>query len=307
VAWHTGFPPSPAAAAQIAEHAWRPSVEAPAQQHADFWESHPQDGRREPGRKAPARLGAIFDFQAEMAVLYWVRPLAPRFPKMRRKQHAAFRQVSYRAGHRGNPMRSRSIDALWMGSAFCAALALAVGVIIALGAEQRGVDAAVAATARLMFLLFWPAYSGGALVALFGSAFQPLKRHAREFGLAFAAALLVHLSLVGDLCLIGAAPGVPTFVFFGAGAVWAYLLALFSFPRLHLALGPRNWWLLSNLGMSYLAYAFIADFLKQPLHGGIKHVVEYLPFAVLSLAGPSLRLAAFAQRIRRSSRDSPHN
>jgi hypothetical protein len=203
-------------------------------------------------------------------------------------------------------VRSRSIDALWIFSAVCAALTLAASVTIALGAKQRGIDAALAATARLMFLLFWPAYSGGALVALFGAVFQPLKQHAREFGLAFASALLVHLGLVAVLCLIGAAPDAATFVFFGIGAAWAYLLALFSIPRLRLALGPRNWWLLSNVGMNYVAYAFIVDFLQQPLHGGVKHIIEYLPFAVLSLAGPGLRLAAYMQRIGRSWRNSSH-
>ena len=203
-------------------------------------------------------------------------------------------------------MRSRSIDALWMFSAVCAALTLAASVTIALGAKQSGIDAALAATARLMFLLFWPAYSGGALVALFGAVFQPLKQHAREFGLAFASALLVHLGLVAVLCLIGAAPDAATFIFFGIGAAWAYVLALFSIPRLRLALGPRNWWLLSNVGMNYVAYAFIVDFLQQPLHGGVRHIIEYLPFAVLSLAGPGLRLAAYMQRIGRSWRNSSH-
>lgn len=203
-------------------------------------------------------------------------------------------------------MRSRSIDALWIFSAVCAALTLAASVTIALGAKQSGIDAALAATARLMFLLFWPAYSGGALVALFGAVFQPLKQHAREFGLAFASALLVHLGLVAVLCLIGAAPDAATFIFFGIGAAWAYVLALFSIPRLRLALGPRNWWLLSNVGMNYVAYAFIVDFLQQPLHGGVRHIIEYLPFAVLSLAGPGLRLAAYMQRIGRSWRNSSH-
>lgn len=203
-------------------------------------------------------------------------------------------------------MRSRSIDALWMGSAFCAALALAIGVIVISGAEQRGIGAAMAATARLMFLLFWPAYSGGALVVLFGSAFQPLKELAREFGLAFAAALLVHLGLVGVLCLIGSAPALATFTFFGVGAAWVYLLALFSIPALRLALGSKGWWLLSNVGMNYVAYAFIVDFVKQPFQGGVKHMVEYLPFAVLSLAGPSLRLAAYAHGIWRSRKNSDH-
>jgi hypothetical protein len=193
-----------------------------------------------------------------------------------------------------------------MFSAVCAALTLAASATIALGAKQSGIDAALAATARLMFLLFWPAYSGGALVALFGAVFQPLKQHAREFGLAFASALLVHLGLVAVLCLIGAAPDAATFIFFGIGAAWAYVLALFSIPRLRLALGPRNWWLLSNVGMNYVAYAFIVDFLQQPLHGGVRHIIEYLPFAVLSLAGPGLRLAAYMQRIGRSWRNSSH-
>jgi hypothetical protein len=201
-------------------------------------------------------------------------------------------------------VRSRSIDALWMFSAVCAALTLAASVTIALGAKQSGIDAALAATARLMFLLFWPAYSGGALVALFGAVFQPLKQHAREFGLAFASALLVHLGLVAVLCLIGAAPDAATFIFFGIGAAWAYVLALFSIPRLRLALGARNWWLLSNVGMNYVAYAFIVDFLQQPLHGGVRHIIESLPFAVLSLAGPGLRVAAYMQRIGRSWRNS---
>jgi hypothetical protein len=194
-------------------------------------------------------------------------------------------------------MKLRSIEAMWMGSAFCAAAALATAVIAILGMEQRGIHAALAATARLAFLLFWPAYSGGALVSLFGTAFQPFKRHAREFGLAFVSALLVHLSLVAWLCLIGAAPGASTFVVFGIAAAWAYFLALFSIPSLHEALGPRRWWLLNNVGMNYLACAFILDFLKEPLGGGVRHVVEYLPFLTLAIAGPGLRVAALARRL----------
>jgi hypothetical protein len=190
----------------------------------------------------------------------------------------------------------RPTEAMFMGSAFCAALALAVGVLAVRGVDEKGVHAALVTTARLFFLLFWPAYTGGALVTLFGSRFGPLKRHAREFGLAFASALSVHLGLVGLLCLIGAAPSQATFVFFGGAAACAYLLALFSIPKLHQALGARYWRLLNVVGMNYLAYAFIVDFVKLPLGGSLGHVAEYLPFAFLSLAGPSLRLAAFAKR-----------
>jgi hypothetical protein len=70
----------------------------------------------------------------------------------------------------------------------------------------------------------------------------------REFGLAFSSALLVHLGLVGLLSLIGAAPAVGVFIFFGIAAAWAYLLALFSIPRLHQALGRKYRWLLISSG-----------------------------------------------------------
>ena len=73
---------------------------------------------------------------------------------------------------------------------------------------------ALKATARLSFLLFWPAYVGGALTTLFGPAFEGLKQRGRDFGLAFASAHLVHIALVTWLVHIGAAPSIRTFVFF---------------------------------------------------------------------------------------------
>jgi hypothetical protein len=51
-------------------------------------------------------------------------------------------------------------------------------------------------TARWSFLLFWMAYTGSAMGALFGPAFEVLARRGREFGLAYAAAHLIHLGLV---------------------------------------------------------------------------------------------------------------
>jgi hypothetical protein len=47
-------------------------------------------------------------------------------------------------------------------------------------------------TVRFSFLLFWPAYAGSALWALFGQTFLPLKRRGREFGLAFASVHRPH-------------------------------------------------------------------------------------------------------------------
>jgi hypothetical protein len=192
-----------------------------------------------------------------------------------------------------------------MGSAFCAALGLAALVLVILGPGVRGTIVALKLTARLSFLLFWSAYTAGAMAALFGPAFEPLKRHAREFGLAFASAHLVHLALVAWLTYIGAAPARGVFVFFGVAALWIYLLALFSISRLQQALGSKGWWFLRVVGLNYIAYAFAKDFLGDQQIGNIKYMVGYLPFAVLSVVGPLLCLAAFVQRAVRMQNDPP--
>jgi hypothetical protein len=160
----------------------------------------------------------------------------------------------------------------------------------------KGTILALKLTARLSFLLFWCAYTAGAMAVLFGPAFDPLKRHSREFGLAFASAHLVHLALVAWLTYIGAAPPRGVFVFFGVAALWVYLLALFSIPRLQQSLGSKGWWLLRFVGLNFIAYAFAKDFLGYRQFGSVKYLVGYFPFAVLSIAGPLLCLAAFVHR-----------
>jgi hypothetical protein len=189
-----------------------------------------------------------------------------------------------------------------MVTAIAANLLLAAIILVARGAGVHGTKTALAATARVAFLWFWVAYAGGALTTLFGATFLPLKQHGREFGLAFAAALLIHLCLVAWLCWIGAAPQIGVFIVFGTAAAFTFLLALFSFGNLHAVLGPRWWWLLRIVGMNFILYAFLKDFMHGPLHGvGIKHVVEYLPFTTMAAAAPLLRIAAWVR-----ARRGPH-
>jgi hypothetical protein len=196
------------------------------------------------------------------------------------------------------------VVAVWMASAFCAALGLATLVLAALGPGKHGTIVALQVTARFSFLLFWLAYAAGAMTTLFGPAFEPLKRRGREFGLAFASAHLVHLGLVAWLTYIGDAPARGVFLFFGVAVLWTYLLALFSIPRLHEALGSKAWWFLRVVGLNYIAYAFATDFLGYPQFGSFKYLVGYLPFAFLSVAGPLLCLAAFVQRAARLQKPS---
>jgi hypothetical protein len=190
-------------------------------------------------------------------------------------------------------MRSRSAG-LWIGAALGANLLLSAIILVVRGADVHGTETALFFTGRVMFLWFLGAYTGGSLVTLFGEAFLPLKQRGREFGLAFAAALLVHLGLVSWLCLNWRTPSIDTFVRFGTAAAFTFLLAFFSFGNLNRVLGPKGWRLLRIIGMNYVLYTFLSDFFyESPLSGGIKRVILYLPFAVMGITALLLRLAAW--------------
>jgi hypothetical protein len=184
----------------------------------------------------------------------------------------------------------------WIVLPVAAELALAAAVLALFGADDSGIRAALLATARLAFLLFLPAYLGSALATLFGPAFDRLRSLGREFGLAFAAALAVHLALVASLCLQGDIPPVRTFLVFGVAALCVYGLALFSIGRLQHWLGPRAWGALRFLAMNYIACAFADDFLRIAPSFAPDYLLVYLPFALLAIAGPGLSFAALARR-----------
>jgi len=194
-------------------------------------------------------------------------------------------------------MRSRPAK-WWVGAACAANLLLAAIILVARGTDVDGTNAALFATGRVAFLWFWAAYAGGALTTLLGATFLPLKQRGREFGLAFAAALLVHLALVSWRCWIGAVPSVDIFIRFGTAAAFTMLLALFSFGNLHTLLGPKGWQLLRTIGMNYILYAFLSDFAQNPLNGGIWRLVAYLPFTVMAIAAALLQLTAWGVWLR---------
>ncbi len=191
----------------------------------------------------------------------------------------------------------------WMGVAFGVALALGGATLEVVGIDAKGIRVALDLTARWSFLLFWTAYTVGPMSALFGPAFASLARRGREFGLAFASAHLVHIGLVVWLYWItGRAPlSGALFAFFMIGTIWIYLLAALSFGGLSEALGPKSWRALRFMGLNYILLAFAYDFVPAGLHAATSHqtswrVVEYLPFAILSVAAPLLRSAGLAYR-----------
>jgi hypothetical protein len=184
-----------------------------------------------------------------------------------------------------------------MAAAFLVSLALAAVALVIFGSGENGTAQALRVTARWCFLLFWPAYAGGALAKFCGPRFAILARHGREFGLAFAAALLVHVALVVRIIAISADQRSPMLLFW-AGVLCTYALALGSLPRLRDALGPRLWRLSMEVALQYIAFVFAVDFIVEPLqaNGADKYPLTYLPFTLALLGGAALRLAAHLRR-----------
>lgn len=199
-------------------------------------------------------------------------------------------------------MKHKSVPVLWMGIAFAVAFGLAVAVLAVHGTDTKSLVMAIRLTARWAFLLFWMAYAGGALAALFGPTLEPLAGRGREFGLAFAASMLVHLGLVAWLFEISARRPLSDrlIVFFLIGIFWTYLLAIFSFGGLSKALGSRGWRILRFVGLNYILFAFAFDFvpvaIRESVHAGVWRFIQYAPFATMSVAAPFLVLAAAIHR-----------
>ena len=189
---------------------------------------------------------------------------------------------------------------VWMIGALAGALGVAGAVLATYGTGLAGIGQAVRYTARWSFLFFWLSYTGGAMTTLFDPAFAGLARRARSLGLAFAAALQVHIGLVVWLgVVIGQIPlqgGI--LLFFLAGLFCTYLLVLLSF-----GIGTRNlgrlWRPVLFLITTYILIAFGRDFVLGALYLDVRHwllFVEYVPFALLTLIAIPLRLAAFLRQ-----------
>jgi len=193
-----------------------------------------------------------------------------------------------------------------MAAAFLVSLALAAIVLAIFGIGESGTALGLRVTARWCFLLFWAAYSGGGAAKFCGPRFGILARYGREFGLAFASALLVHVGLVLWLIYVAADQRSPM-MFFWVGVLCAYALALFSLPRLRDLLGPRLWRILREVALQYIALVFAVDFILEPLQAGgpEKYTLTYLPFVIMLLGGAGLRLAAFARRRPTTNQTKP--
>jgi hypothetical protein len=188
----------------------------------------------------------------------------------------------------------------WMAMAFATGSLIAAVTLGLSGTDEGSIRLTIRVTARWSFLFFWLSYVGGSLAVLFGPAFAGLARRRRQLGLAFASAHLVHIILVIWLgILIGRVPLSGRILYFFLIALFlTYLLVVFSFGA-----GPRIlgalWRPLLLAATSYILIAFGRDFVEGALdigHHGRSYAIEYVPFAMLTLAAIVLRAAAFLRR-----------
>jgi len=193
---------------------------------------------------------------------------------------------------RGTPARPTTFE--WMG------LALLGGLLWVLIAYSTAVPkdrfwVSMRWTARWSFAWFFLASWSAALGVLFGPRFRPFAARAREFGLAFASAHVVHVALVAIMLYGATTPFArEPLILFGIGVGVVYVMALITLSaRLRAILGPQGWRAFRIVGIEYINYAYYWDFRGRTFHKGAINFLIYAPFLVLTMAGPVVRAAAF--------------
>src|SRR5262249_6056763 len=135
----------------------------------------------------------------------------------------------------------------------------------------------------------------------FGPVFTTLQRRGREVGLCFASALIVHLGLAVWLFRVSVNQPIPdsSVFFFSLGIVATLILTIYSVKRLPEMLKPTYWRIVPIIATEYIAFLFLSDFAMRPLESSLKHLVGYLPFSIMSVVGPLLRVAALTLSFKR--------
>jgi methionine sulfoxide reductase heme-binding subunit len=179
----------------------------------------------------------------------------------------------------------------WLASGCVAA----VCTLIALSTPEpvEAVRHVIRFTAQSSLLLFCTAFVASSLARLWPSAATRfLRRHRRQFGLAFAVSHGLHA--VALVTLARTAPAVfagltdlPMYVFGGLAYSFIIAMAATSFDRSAAWLGPRRWRVLHLIGGWDLWLTFLVSEGKRAVHD-----VSYLPYLAVLFAVLALRLMA---------------
>jgi hypothetical protein len=195
-------------------------------------------------------------------------------------------------------------DFVWVAVAFLTAAAAAAWPLATLGFGEHGFQMAAGWAARVAFIFFWLTYTGRSISSLLSFHSRTLER-GRAFGLAFAAALLVHLVLIAWLFHISARQplGNMGILYFGVGALWTYAIALFSISPFREQANQRWLYVARMLGTEYILLLFALDFVIDPIRNHGSYSLEYFPFTILTIGAPAIRGIAFV--VRHSSAFAP--
>lgn len=170
-------------------------------------------------------------------------------------------------------------------------LALAAAVAVAAPDGAAAALAVVRLTARTSVVLFMTVFATSGLAVLAPSAATRwLRRNRRYLGVSFAISHAIHLAGIVaftrlDPAAFAEATNVLTFL--GGGLAYGFIaaMALTSFDRAVVWLGPQRWRLLHTLGLWYIWVIFAQAYGKR-----VAVDIDYGPGMALVLAGLALRL-----------------
>ena len=193
---------------------------------------------------------------------------------------------------------------VYVAAAAAVSVVVAMGEIAVVGNLDHGLPAAVAAVARVAFIPFWLSYTGGAWVALGVRRLAFARDHAREFGLAFATAIAIHVGLICWQTMRGQPPAPMTVVIFGTAALLTFLLSAASLPALYERLPRVALAGFRTLATTYVALVYLLDFAIPPHPTRLHYWVAYAAFAALDGIGLAARAVVLLLGVLRPWRRS---
>jgi hypothetical protein len=186
---------------------------------------------------------------------------------------------------------------VWIAAAVAVSVAVAIAKISVAPDLDHGLPSAVGAVARVAFIPFWLSYTGGAWVTLGFRRFGVIRDHARELGLAFAAAIAVHIGLICWQTLLGHPPGRGVVIIFGVAALLTLLLSVVSIPILSKRLPRVALARFRYCATTYIALTYLSDFAIHPQPAVLHYWIAYAPFAALDALGLLVRALAWVRGV----------
>jgi len=199
--------------------------------------------------------------------------------------------ITFRGGVQMQIPRSFHLNGWWLTAWIAVAIVAVVGGgALATTDAVDGARLTVRYTARTSLVLFMLAFAASSLLILAPS--RParwLRRNRRYLGLAFAFSHTLHgLALVTlaslDPSLFSSLTSPVTYLAGGTAYLFIFLMAVMSFDRTAVLIGPRSWRWLHALGAWYIWSSFALNFGKR--------------FAVNPAYWPAMALVVLALMIR---------